>query len=186
MNSEQLKATMASYWRYEKQCPVVALEVNSTLTTLAKDERADILAITQRQMLIETEIKISLADLRKDIKKRKHRDYHYNPPQGVTHYFYFAVPLAIANETKLICDDLYPYAGILGSDGGNELGVRVYRNPKPLSKKKLTFLQITRLVFGQSATVCRLANKVSEMTGVIEEKDKQLKVWRDWERLQGG
>ena len=185
MNSEQLKATIASYWRYVKQCPVVALEVSSTLSSYSDGERADILAVDKGRFLIETEIKVSLGDLRKDRKKRKHRAFRDNSTGCVTHHFYFAVPRDIANDTKLICDDLFPYAGILASDGGNELGVMVYRNPKPLSGKRLSFPQALRIAYGQSATVCRLANKVSELTRVLERKDQQLKVYKDWERLQG-
>lgn len=137
------------------------------------------------RILIETEIKVSLADLRKDRKKSKHRAFRDNSPRCVTHYFYFAVPRDIANDVKLICDALFPYAGILGSDGGNELGVMVYRNPKPLSGKRLSFPQALRITFGQSATVCRLANKVSELTRLLEKREQRLKEYQDMERLQG-
>jgi len=185
VNSEQLKATIASYWRYVRQCPIVALEVSSTLSSYSDGERADILAVDKGRMLIETEIKVSLADLRKDRKKSKHRAFRDNLPRCVTHHFYFAVPRVIANDAKIICDGLFPYAGILGSDGISELGVMVYRNPKPLAGKRLSFPQALRIAYGQSATVCRLANKVSELTRLLEKNDQQIKEYKDWERLQG-
>lgn len=183
MKSEQLKAIIASYWRYIMQCPVVALEVSSSLSSYSDDERADILAVNKKRLLIETEIKVSLGDLRRDHKKMKHRAFRNGGSRYIARYFYFAVPRDIANDVKLICDDLYPYAGILGFDGSNEYGVVSYRNPKPLAGKRLSLPQALRLTFGQSATVCRLANKVWELTRDLERKERQLKEYRDWERL---
>lgn len=195
MNSEQLKAIIASYWRYVMQCPVVALEVSSSLSSYSDDEKADVMAVDKRRLLIETEVKVSLRDLRRDHKKIKHRAFssdgrypHSDFDEGARYpvaYFYFAVPREIANDAKLICDDLYPYAGILGSDGSNEFGVQLYRKAKPLAGKKLTFPQALRMAFGQSATVCRLANKVSELTRVLERRDKELKEYRDLKKLEG-
>ncbi len=185
MNSEHLKAITASYWRYVMQCPVVALEVSSSLSSYSDDERADILAINKNRFLIETEVKVSLGDLRRDYKKSKHRAYTSGGSRYPARYFYFAVPKEIANDAKIICDDLYPYAGILGSDGSNEYGVQLYRKAKPLAGKRLTFPQALRMAFGESATVCRLANKVSELTRVLERKEQELKEYRDMKRLEG-
>jgi len=166
------------------QCPVVALEVSSNLSSYSDDERADILAVDKRRLLIETEVKVSLGDLRKDHKKLKHLAFRNGSDTWYpTRYFYFAVPREIANDAKIICDGLYPYAGVLGSNGSNELGVEVYRNAKPLAGKRLTFPQALRITFGQSATVCRLANKVSELTQVLERKERELKEYQDWKRL---
>ncbi len=185
MNSDQLKAIIASYWRYVVQCPVVALEVSSRLSSYS-DERADILAVNKNRLLIETEVKVSLGDLRKDHKKSKHHAFRNGGTRYPARYFYFAVPRDIANAAKVICDDLYPYAGILGSDGSNELGVQLYRKAKSLAGKKLTFPQALRMAFGQSATVCRLANKVDELTRVLKRKEQELKEYRDLKRLEGG
>ncbi len=185
VNSDQIKAVIASYWRYIIQCPVVALEASSSLSSYSDDERADILAINKNRFLIETEVKVSLADLRRDHKKSKHHAFRSGGYRYPARYFYFAVPQEIANGAKIICDDLFPYAGILGSDGSNEYGVQLYRKAKPLSSKRLTFPQALRVAFGQSATVCRLANKVSELTRVLERKEQMLKEYRDMKRLEG-
>ncbi|GAJ06471.1 unnamed protein product [marine sediment metagenome] len=186
MNSEQLKAIITSYWRYVMQCPVVALEVSSSLSSYSDDERADILVVNKNRLLIETEVKVSLGDLRKDRKKSKHLAFRNGGTRYPARYFYFAVPREIANAAKIICDDFFPYAGILGSDGSNELGVLLYRTAKPLAGKKLTFPQALRMAFGQSATVCRLANKVEELTRVLKRKEQELKEYRDLKRLEGG
>jgi hypothetical protein len=182
MTADQIKAIIASYWRYVKQCPVIAMEVSYRLDNYSGDELADVLAVDKSRYLIETEVKISLADLRRDAKKRKHM--FFDRGTCVTHHFYFAVPKDIANEAKFVCDELYPYAGILGVDGSGEWGVASYRNPKTLTGKKLSYTQSLRLIFGQSGTVCRLANKVEELNRVQKNLREQLKRYHDMERLE--
>ena len=182
MNSEQLKAIIASYWRYVRQCPVIALEVSHNLSAYA-EERADVLAVNKNRFLIETEVKVTLADLQRDAKKSKHWAFRNSLTKCVARHFYFAVPKDIANEARLICDDRYPYAGVLGTNGSDEYGVEIYRNPKPLAGKRLTYPQVLRIVFNQSGTVCRLAKKVEELTRVQKNLEAQLKKYRDMERL---
>ncbi len=186
MTADQIKAVIASYWRYVMQCPVVALEISSSLSSYSDDERADILVVNKNRHFIETEVKISLEDLRRDAKKAKHLSFRNGGSRYPARYFYFAVPKEIANVAKIICDDLFPYAGILGSDGSNEYGVVLYRKAKRLAGERLTFPQALRMAFGQSATVCRLANKVSELTRVLERKERELKEYHDLKRLEGG
>jgi len=183
VNSEQIKAVIASYWRYVRQCPVIALEVSHNLSSYA-EERADVLAVDKGRFLIETEVKLTLADLRRDAKKIKHHGFRDNFPRYAARYFYFAVPKEIANAAKPICDKLYPYAGILGTNGLDEYGVEIYRSPKPLAGKRLTFPQVLRIIFNQSGTVCRLAKKVDELTRVQKSLDAQLKEYRDLKRLE--
>ena len=153
MNSEQLKAIIASYWRYVRQCPVIALEVSHNLSSYSDEERADVLAVDKNRFLIETEVKVTLADLRRDAKKLKHQDFRGNRLRCVARYFYFAVSRDVANDAKLICDDLYPYAGVLGVDGTDEYGVQVYREAKPLAGKRLRYPQALRIIFNQSSSV---------------------------------
>lgn len=184
MNSEQLKAVIASYWRYVRQCPVIALEVSSNLSSYSGDEMADVLAVDKNRFLIETEVKVTLADLRRDAKKSKHWAFRDNlPTRCVARYFYFAVPRDIANKASLICADLYPYAGVLGTNGTDEYGVVVYRQAKFLPGKRLTYSQVLRIIFNQSGTVCRQARKVEELTRVQRNLEAQLKEYHDWKRL---
>lgn len=181
MIADQIKAVIASYWRYVRQCPVIALEVNSNLSSYS-GEMADVLAVDKNRFLIETEVKVSLADLRRDAKKKKHRDFRDN--RCATRHFYFAVPRDIANDAKLICDDLYPYAGVLGTNGLDEYGVEIYRNARPLAGKRLRYGQVLRIIFSQSSTVCRLATRVKELLRVQKNLEAQLKEYRDRERLE--
>jgi hypothetical protein len=178
VNSDQIKAIIASYWRYIRQCSVIALEVNSNLSSYSGEEMADVLAVDKNRYLIETEVKISLADLRRDIEKEKHRDFSEGRPTCVARYFYFAVPQNLANVARLICDELYPYAGVLGVNGLDEYGVAIYRKPEPLAGKKLTFARVLRIVFNQSSTVCRLAKKVEELLRIQKNLETQLKEYR--------
>ena len=182
MTADQIKAVIAAYWRYVRQCPVIALEVNSNLSAYSGEERADVMAVDKNRYLIETEVKITLADLRRDAKKSKHQDFQ-DYRLCVARYFYFAVPRDIANDAKLICADLYPYAGVLGVDGTDEYGVEIYRNAKTLAGKKLAYPQVLRIIFNQSSTVCRLAKKVEELLRVRQNLEAHLKEYRDKERL---
>ena len=187
MNSDQVKAVIASYWRYIRQCPVIALEVNYLSPySGARAQMADVLAVDKNRFLIETEVKVTIADLKRDAKKAKHREFRDGRLGCIARYFYFAVPKGIANEASLICDELYPYAGVLGTDGLDKYGVEIYRNAKPLAGERLRYPQVLRLIFSQSSTVCRLAKKVEELLRVQKNLEAQLKEYHDMERLKHG
>jgi len=159
IDAENLKAAVASYWRYERQCPLIAFEGTCKVT----GELADVLAVTKSGQLIETEIKLSINDFRQDRQKSKHRHFSRGVHNLATAYFYFAVPKEIANRVGLLCGNLYPYAGVLGSYGALDgRDIYVYRAAKLLSSRKLTLLELGRIARDQSATLCRLAQKVAE------------------------
>ncbi|MBA7716130.1 hypothetical protein ES703_125195 [subsurface metagenome] len=141
---------------------MVALEANTLLETYGGGQ-ADVLAISKDGFLIETEVKVSLDDFRRDRNKLKHRHLQENDGRWPTHYFYFAVPYEIANKALMLCEQLYPYAGVLGTRGYDERDVQVYRQPRGRIAKKLSLLQVTRMAREQSATLCRLAKEVAEL-----------------------
>lgn len=172
MNSETIKACVAGYWRYRRQHNLVAFEMGPSLEPWSSTQ-ADILSVTKDRYLVETEVKVSLSDLRRDGKKTNHQFYKRGNNHLPTAFFYFAVPREIANKACLICDDLYPYAGILGSDGTNELGVESYREAKRLNGSRLTPKLLIQMVRAQSATICRLAGKVEEQKRVIGNLSKK-------------
>ena len=74
IRAEQIKAAVASYYRYERQCPVVAFETNSQLEGWA-GELADVLVLDKNRQLIEIEVKLSISDLKRDVKKLKHQAF---------------------------------------------------------------------------------------------------------------
>lgn len=153
---------MACFWRYEKQCPLVAFEAGNR----------DIAAITPSGRLIDTEVKVSLSDFRADAVKPKHGHFvngkDWTGLPDPTWRFYFAVPYELANQVATECDTLYPYAGVFGV--GEKLAgiytsllpfpVVEYRKGKQISQKKVSLIMAARLCKDQSATVCRLAKQV--------------------------
>lgn len=161
LDAEKMKAIVASYWRYDRQCPFVALEASCSLGAFNDGGQADVLVVTEHRLVIETEIKLNLADLRRDKHKAKHRLLRSNDKRLPTHRFYFAVPYAIANQACLICGNLYPYAGVLGIM--DDRTVVVYREAKSLVRPKASLHQLRNIAREQSATVCRLAQKVVEL-----------------------
>ncbi|GAI72347.1 unnamed protein product, partial [marine sediment metagenome] len=52
ITADSIKAVIASYWRYVRQCPVIALEVSSNLSSYSGDEMADVLAVNKDRFLI--------------------------------------------------------------------------------------------------------------------------------------
>lgn len=166
LSSDAIKASVAAYFRYTRQCPLVAFEACSRLGW-GYTEQADVLVVTEDRHLSVVEIKTSLSDFRKDGKKACHR--HYKDDTGVypAAHFYFAVPKALANEITLLCDKLYPYAGVMGCNSLSEYGIEFYRKPKRLRGKRLTLKQVVYMARSQTATLCRLARKVEEQRGVI-------------------
>ena len=159
LTADRMKAEIACYWRYAKQCSLVALE--ATFPWLGT---ADVLAVDRRGFLIETEVKLNVADLRQDKRKQKHLDFARGSRNSPLAYFYFAVPRELANHVGLLCDNLYPYAGVLGSDCDDLPGrsVRIYRTARLISQQKPSLLQLARIAKQQSGALCRLAIKVAE------------------------
>ena len=139
----EMRAKVAYYFRYQQQCPLVAIEASTMLQSYNSGGQADVMAINKKRHILEVEIKISIADMRKDIHKPKHywmwRDYFGEEPdaaifkkrplwerevemqstigrvssRAAAHQFYFAVPADLANKAKALCETLYPYAGLL-------------------------------------------------------------------------
>lgn len=165
MTADEVKAVVLAYWRYSRQCPLVAIEGWCELSTYG--ELADVLAVTKDRRLIETEVKVSLADLKSDIKKHKHEWFERGTScLNRTNYFYFAVPIDIANQAKLIIDDMYPYAGLLGCKMYKSTAqitiADIYRKPQALSTAKLDIKSLISMVKTQSATICRLSKDLVE------------------------
>ena len=162
VTAAEIKASVAAYWRYIRQYPFVALEASCRLEAFADGGQADVLVISKSRYLIEVEVKLSIADLRRDREKLKHRNFRDGLVQYPTRLFYFAVPKEIANKVAVLCANLYPYAGVIGSNGRDEYDIEFYRDAHVLWGTKLTFPQILRMAREQSATVCRLARKLAD------------------------
>lgn len=109
--ADEIKYLVAIYWRFQRQHYLVSTEYDG----------ADVISVSEHGTLVcETEVKISIADLKKERQKPKHtKDAFgtklYRPGYGYVHEYYFAMPerMAELDQVKLICDGRFPYAGIL-------------------------------------------------------------------------
>jgi len=133
MNSKEIKAALLQYYRYDRQYKLVALEAHHF-------HNADVVCVNNRGWIIETEVKISIADLKVDIKKPKHyvlrREWleHHPGDEPLLHQhkwgyisrpylgkyytyngheFYFAIPEELALDASAIRNTYYPYAGLI-------------------------------------------------------------------------
>lgn len=133
MNSREIKAALLQYYRYDKQYKLVALESYHF-------HNADVVCINARAWIIETEVKVSIADMKADINKPKHailrRDYLGEHPDQASllhpmdwtsssgydfskdykyrgHEFNFAIPSELEDEATFVRNAYYPYAGLI-------------------------------------------------------------------------
>ena len=160
--SSEIKAMVAGYFRYKKQCSVIAFEASNKLLW-ATGEPADILVVSESRMLYEIEVKISLTDLRNDKKKNKHYLFRNRQNCLPVYKFYFAVPQELANAAIDIVKNYYPYAGLLAvskfpfTSAAIDFGVKEVLSPKIRNGNRLPMKEILYMVKEQSGTVCRLA-----------------------------
>ena len=161
------------YWRKTRGCPIVAMEFNY--------RDADVVAVNKNGMVIETEVKTNIRNLREDKMKTKHWfmerevDMVKVPPGpkrvfgGYTrvHYFYFAVPVEIKDKALAVIEEKFPYAGLLSVGSSDHYQWEMYRQIVPpvwsvrkahrFTRPKLTQDQLLDIAIGMSNTACRLA-----------------------------
>lgn len=172
--SDELKILVMGYWRFNRNCPIVASEYNYG--------DADVLSVTQAGLVIETEIKVSLSDLKREVNKSKHlamqrefdlfqeheSDHPYIRGAPRRHYFYFAVPQELKKKAEVIIAQEYPYAGLLvvkplDPEVNPCYSIPVYSARKAQqfkSKPKLTYEQTMEVVKGMATTLCQLGIKL--------------------------
>lgn len=168
--AERLKALIMCYWRFYKSCTLVAAEA----------QYADVIAINPSGMIIETELKLSIPDLKRDLRKYKHylvtHPIHCNNLEASPkfHYFYFATPPELREKALEIINTQYPYAGYLvvkdekvtdwwGRDitaysPDVEVAIKATRIERP----KMGKAEFVRLVKAQSGKLCRLMLDATE------------------------
>lgn len=163
--ANRVKALVMCYWRFHKNCSMVAPEARN----------ADVLAINLSGMIIETEVKLTIADLKRDIRKYKHYSITHplSPPWDEVefpkcHYFYFATPPELQKKALPIINERYPYAGYLvvrdekvidwwGRDiTANSPNVVVVKRAMKIKRSKMGKVEFLGLVKAQSGKLCRL------------------------------
>lgn len=159
--ADELKVLVMCYWRFRRHCPIVAMKYQWG--------SADVLSVNPRGMIIETEVKITLSDLKRDGKKMK----HYDMQRGNLlrrHYFYFAVPQALEEKTKAIIAQDYPYAGLLVVKPIDpEVDPFYYPPVYPAraarrfgTSPKLTHEQTMQVMKGMATTLCKLGIRLMQ------------------------
>jgi hypothetical protein len=103
-----MKSAILAYFRFKRQYPYVVTEVDLT------GEPSDVV-VYDGTTLVEIEVKISIADLNREIKKRKHT-YYKKESSSIPHKFYVAIPTALAEKAKPIVEAMDPRYGILAVD----------------------------------------------------------------------
>jgi len=176
MNSDHVKASVASYFRYKRQCPIIAFERGITGAS-----NPDILVVTKNRKLVEIEVKVNIYDLKNDIKKRvwAHRNVL---PNSMPYQFYYAVPTKLHNKALVIIEEWNKEGKIAGKTG--LIAVRDKRNigwndvyvikKAPINKacKKLTLRQMVKMVYNQSATLSSYAVKFAKQS--LNTPDKPI------------
>jgi len=150
ITSDYLKAVVASWLRYEKQCVLVTMERG-----LDWRRNPDVFGVNKTRTTIEVEVKISFHDFKSDFKK-KHRLH-------IPNQMYYMVHPSIVEKVQA--------SGLLTTEGlltVNPESNHYYTNLhyllllKPARKthsKKLGIRQLVELVKAQTGTLVKLASQ---------------------------
>ena len=86
-----IKLVTLAYWRYDRQHIAGAIECRG----------ADVLTITKGLLIAESEVKLSIADMRREVKTKRHKHwtmkttidkgYKHGYLSSEVNYFYFVV-----------------------------------------------------------------------------------------------
>lgn len=178
--ADEIKFLVMCYWRFARKHYLVASEFNYG--------DADVISVSPAgRVVCETEVKISIGDLKKEAEKPKHfRDaFGTRGFNGkYVDYFYLAMPARMAelDRVRLICDGSYPYAGILSiepyeeylSDARNIYTpppVKVIKEPTRVKRYEMNDERLMEIAKGMSNSFCNLAFKFMRLErGLTNEK----------------
>jgi hypothetical protein len=132
-DTRKLKYAALFWLRIDQRCPFIATEVGEFL--------ADCIGINAKKM-IEIEVKVSLADLKKDATKPKHYFYRKGyDGNWIPNYFYYAVPPDLVEAAKAEVeakhDNLYGVMAVDQSCSVVKRSARL-REAVPSDKAKMT------------------------------------------------
>ena len=107
--TERIKIEALAYWKFARQHQFGAIECWNN----------DVITVSRSLMITDTEIKTSISDMQRELKTKqfKHRRFIQSSLtfglMPKTHYFYFAVPENLLEKARIVCQERYPYAGLL-------------------------------------------------------------------------
>lgn len=164
-----LRASVATWLRYDKQCPVISFERG-----FGYYDRPDVIAVTGDRRLIEVEIKISVGDFKKDAKKEKwgRRRQCYRQP----HWFYYAVPPEIVDLVKPLVPEGRGLVTLNNPSYSHVMAVLfVLRAKCDRQVPRVSLKEIVRMVRNQSGTLCGLAAQLAAKGEPVCQKPKSLR-----------
>jgi len=180
MNSDIIKASVASYFRYKIHCPLVCFE--RALHDYSRSGNPDVLCVTKDRRLIETEVKVSLSDLKNDIKKRKWQFVELDKKHDWTNVyspykFYYAVPEGLLDKAKEVILDWRHEDKVCGNAGTLRISdnINAYKTHEVMvdlacviNKKapRLSIKAVIKMVQNQTGTLCSLANKLAKINNI--------------------
>jgi len=123
-------------------------------------------------MLTETEVKTNIADMQREraTKFYKHRrmmvfreEVDWLSP--LANYFYFIVPADLKEKALNVCEERYPYAGLLVyNNGANDIyspdNVSVVKRAKRFKRPKPDIQEILQIGYAASNTTIRYGHKL--------------------------
>lgn len=160
---DEIKLATLAYWRFTRQHIMGAIECNS----------ADVLTVTKALMVTETEVKINIADLQREIKTKlyKHRQMMIGEERKflcpIANYFYFIVPEELGEKALVVCQERYPYAGLLTyTKGANDFYspssmICVAKTARRFKRPKPSIDEILKIGYAASNTAIRYGNKLA-------------------------
>lgn len=168
--SDIIKLTTLAYWKNDRHHITGAIECRD----------ADVLTMSRNLLIAETEVKISIADLRREIKTKRYKHWRMNNMcggddryglLGGVNYFYFVVPERLKDKALEIVRERYPYAGLLVCREnienifgfqGEPSNVYSVKPAKRMQRPKPGIAEIIRISYAVSNTTLRYGNKLLE------------------------
>ncbi len=159
--ADQIKIATLAYWRYIKQHLVGAIECKN----------ADVLTINRSFMITESEVKVTISDMQRELKTKQYKHWMMNGGSPSIYpkanYFYFVVPEDLAQKSMEVCNERYPYAGLLIFRDGeidiykpqNIVCVKLARRFK---REKPDSGELLEIAYGVSNTATRYISKYLE------------------------
>jgi hypothetical protein len=156
LNSALIKTAVLGHFRFNERYIYICTE--------ASPWNADILMIDPKDYLVEIEVKVSIADLKADLKKPKHRAYQFcREKRGIVpNRMYFAVSEAMGTRAKEILA-AYPAYGILTVNESDRT-VKLFKKAGWIHKKHKATEKDKRMI------ILRMG---SELIGLRRRKDKE-------------
>jgi hypothetical protein len=130
-----------AHLRYKKQCEYVVSEYN----------KCDVIGI-DKDTIYELEVKTTIADLKNELKKPKHKIYDSKSRKFKPTYFYIVIPEELVEKAEVWIRENLPHAGLMSYKPSTfkrykiNTNIKVKKRAKKLNSKKFTDKQMAALI----------------------------------------